>query len=252
MFWSAIWFFSGFKNHFTEGDMSALGSIISDIDTQPVQAPRRVSKGRKGWLRAERGGRDKTGTQKGLFFPVTRVNPSPSSLHSVSEQIHKWENTEGKGVLSWSAPDASPLRYGPPKFGEIPHSARGCCSSAGKALPWCPPWTQGSIRFLSTSLTSPPARTQTLTQSHTRRGEWGRVPSGRQCQSQNTQGLQRSPAASNGQGVGRWKAPWDQETQENKNVFLFRVLSLFPRRHFVLQKELNYFIFIIFKNKLVI
>lgn len=69
-------------------------------DTQPVQAPRQVSKGRKGWLRAERGGRDKTGTQKGLFFPVTRVNPSPSSLHSVSEQRHKWENTEGKGVLS--------------------------------------------------------------------------------------------------------------------------------------------------------
>lgn len=69
MFWPVIWFFSVFKNHFTEGDMLALGSIISDIDTQPLQAPCWVNKGRKGWLRAERGGRDETGTQKGLFFP---------------------------------------------------------------------------------------------------------------------------------------------------------------------------------------
>lgn len=34
-----------------------------------------------------------------VYSSLTRANPSPSSLHSVSEQIHKWENTEGKGVL---------------------------------------------------------------------------------------------------------------------------------------------------------
>lgn len=94
------------------------------------------------------------------------------------------------------------------------------------SLPMVPALHAQEHRFLSIGFTFPPVYTQTLTQSHTRRGEQGSKSSRTQCQPWNTKGLRRSPVASNGRCAGRWSLE-ARERRKKKNL-----LHMFKRRGF--------------------
>lgn len=120
------------------------------------------------------------------------------------------------------------------------------------SLPMVPALHAQEHRFLSIGFTFPPVYTQTLTQSHTRRGEQGSKSSRTQCQPWNTKGLRRSPVASNGRCAGRWSLEARERrkkkissTCSNEGVFL---LSFFQRHPLCKRNQLKQHLIFILKK----
>lgn len=147
-------------------------------------------------------------------------------------------------MLSRTAPDASPSKYGTSRFWKIQPSPRGFHQSAGRlalqpCVPYCPrrpPRTRRSTDFCPPGRLSSRSHADPHPKSH--RGEVSEAESSRTwCQPQSTKG-QRSPVASNGRRVGRWN-PEARGCKKTKisayeGVFL---PSLAPPEACTLQKE---------------